>query len=847
MALSRRVRRLLARRGTLGIVAVGATLLIAAVWLAILYESARARDRAFARGGEVLGSLAVAFAAHVDRTIVGIDQALITIRDHMTRSEGPFDFARAVADAPALADIGASLALLDASGIAVAGNEPVVAGRPPLAGYFFFAGHVGVTDRLVVTEPLVSPLTSRCDFFASRSIRDRGGRLTGVLVLSVPPAYLIDLFGRAALGTDGAVALIGDNGVVWARAGSAPVGCVRRLPDLQGMMRTSAVEDGLLEVSSPVDSLHRLVAFRRVGALPFQVFTGMAKDDVLAPARREGWRYILFGLALTLTLAAGAVLVGRDVTKRQRVQRMLRRINLRLAASRRTAEARRQQLMASVLHGRDGISIFDPDGRLVLSNYAHRSLLGYPEELVRPGTPGLAHLRFQLARGDFGAMEDPEAEAQRLYHRFRNDPPLHFERAFPDGKRLLYRRAVTPDGSIVTIYTDVTEQRRQIAELRAARRTAIEAAERKSELLGVVGHEIRTPMTGIVGFLDLLAGTELTLEQRTYLGIATTSSQALLALLDDVLTHARIEAGRLPLQLADWALSDLLNDTGDLFRPTAARKGVHIQVRPAADLPRRVVTDGVRLRQILGNLVANAVRLTPTGTVTVAAEIERAADDDFTLPRRWLRFSVQDDGPGVPDGEKATIFEAYVQGQGGLETAEGSGLGLAVCRRLVELFGGRIGVADAPGGGAVFWFTVPLRPSENAGAAVPSTRPRLRTLVVEDNPANQYLARRFLEHLGHDATVVPAADAAESRLGAEAFDLLILDRRLADGDGLDLLRRIRARRDGDRMAIILATAAVTDEGRAEAIAAGADHFLPKPYAIDDLAGAIDRSRQARAA
>ena len=480
-----------------------------------------------------------------------------------------------------------------------------------------------------------------------------------------------------------------------------------------------------------------------------------------------------------------------------------------------------------------------------MSNYAHRRLLGYPEELLRPGTSAREHLRFQATRGDLGQVADAAAAADRQFEILRRDPPLHFERALADGRRILYRRAITPDRRIVTLYHDVTEERRQVAELQEARQAAVEALERKSELLGMVGHEIRTPMTGILGFLQLMSRTQLTLEQRSYLGIARSSSQALLALLDDVLMHSRIEAGSLPLQLSDWQLDTLLQDTSALFTPAAASKGIQVRIRRAPDLPSRVVTDGVRLRQILGNLVANAVRMTPAGEITIAADLAPAEDGADGDPPRWIRISVSDDGPGVPDVEKSAIFEPYVQGRAAHDSGEGTGLGLAICRRLVELFGGRIGVEDSPSGGAVFWFTIPLQAVDPPGTDDAGAASRLRTLVVEDNPAIQYLVRQFLERLGHDVTIVPEAGGAVGRLEAEAFDLIILDRRLADGDGLDLLRWVRTRGDGDRIAVVVVTATDSIDARREALAAGADRFLLKPYAIEELAHAIALSRTAR--
>ncbi len=835
------------RRTGIWILVTATGLVIVGIWVAVWFESGRARMRALERGGADVSNLAIAFAAHVERTILGIDQALLTIRDQIRRTEGGVKLKGAADAAPALRNLDAAVAILDRDGVMVDSNLGIRPENVSLADRFFFAAHRSGGDHMVVGEPIVSPITFRCNFSVSRPLMTGGG-LGGVLVVSIPPSSLVDLFASVSLGRDGAVALIGNMGVTWVRAGSAPSGCGRMVHDRVRHAAARLAGQGVMDVPSRVDGIDRIIGFRPVSGLPLQVFVGAAKPYLLEGARREARRYAAFAAVLTLVLAVGVLLIARNLERRRRAQATLRGLNRRLAEARRTAEARSQQLAASLYGVRDGISIFDGGMRLVLSNASHRTMMAYPEELVRPGTPVRAFLRFQAARGDFGRDVDPDQEADRRVARLREESLEKPERLSPAGRHLELRRSFTADGSMVTVYRDVTEERRQMADLAEARRAAMAAAERKSELLAVVGHEIRTPMTGILGFMKLIEGTQLTLEQRTYIGIATSSSQALLALLDDLLTHSRIEAGRLALQLSEWQLDSLLQDTSALFTPAAARKGVRIRWRRGPDLPEWIVTDGVRLRQLVGNLVANAVRLTPAGEILIAAERLHSPPGDSARPVGWVRISVADRGPGIPQWEKQQIFEPYVQGRAGAEQGEGSGLGLAICRRLVELFGGEIGVVDRDGGGVEFWFTLPLLPAPvpdpepDHGAA----GPRLRVLLVEDNPANQFLARRFLEKLGHEVTVVSEAATAAARIEAEAFDLIVVDRRLGEGDGLALLRRVRAGGHGGAVAIIMATATTAGDAREEALAAGADEFLCKPYSIRMLAEAIQRSRERHA-
>ncbi|MGE0724326.1 MAG: ATP-binding protein, partial [Alphaproteobacteria bacterium] len=424
------------------------------------------------------------------------------------------------------------------------------------------------------------------------------------------------------------------------------------------------------------------------------------------------------------------------------------------------------------------------------------------------------------------------------------------------GRLIEMQRTVTPDGGFVSLYRDVTEHRRSMNELAEARRIAEDAAARKSEILAIVGHEIRTPMTGIVGFLQLLEGTTLTIEQRTYLGIAATSSQALLGLLDDLLVHSRGEAGMLATQLDDCDLHAILRDAAALFGPVAARKSVHLDWQVADDVAVMARTDPGRLRQIVNNLTANGVKFTQSGDVLVRAETIPVPEGRIAaIGERWLRITVADRGPGVPDAEKQRIFEPYVQGSaaGTGDQMVGTGLGLAICRRLVALLDGTIGVADRPGGGAVFWVEVPILPA-TAGPVVeavssdPLDEPGRRILVVEDDPVNQYLAKRFVEHLGHRIEIAGSGSDALARLSEGGFDVVLMDRQLPDADGIDVVRRLRSGPRGRDLAVVVVTASVDDSSKRLAIEAGAEELLVKPYRLVGLRAAIDRAvRKRRAA
>ncbi len=382
-------------------------------------------------------------------------------------------------------------------------------------------------------------------------------------------------------------------------------------------------------------------------------------------------------------------------------------------------------------------------------------------------------------------------------------------------------------------------------DLRAARARAEQSNEAKSEFLATMSHEIRTPMNGVLGMLDLIGGEEIQGEKARYLGLARDSAHGLLTVINDILDYSRLEARSVALEAVAFDPAEAARSVAELLREGAAAKGVALTLELAPDLPATVVGDPARTRQVLFNLVGNAVKFTRAGSVTLAlghAPAEAGAVE--------LRFEVTDTGIGIPAEVLGRLFERFSQAEG--STARrygGSGLGLAISRQLVRLMGGDIAVESEPGKGSRFSFSVRC-PREAGGRPVKRSAPPpvipaaslARILVVEDNEVNQLLITRMLARRGHVVQLARDGEQALRRLEREQFDLVLMDVHLPGMDGVTATRRIRQMRPPrGRMPIIALTADAMMGDRDRYLAAGMDDYISKPIDTEALHDAIARA------
>ena len=369
--------------------------------------------------------------------------------------------------------------------------------------------------------------------------------------------------------------------------------------------------------------------------------------------------------------------------------------------------------------------------------------------------------------------------------------------------------------------------------LEQARDEALAAARAKVAFLANMSHELRTPMHALLGITELLKGGALPPESQTeLLEIASRSGDAMVTMLDDVLDLAKASAGRLSIDKAPFDPGAVVDDVVALLEPQALKKGLALDARLTGALPALVEGDRVRLRQVLTNLVGNALKFTERGTVDVVVS---GADGH-------LRFEVVDTGIGIAPEALSRLFQPFVQVDASTTRRYGgTGLGLAISRQLVELMGGTIGATSEPGRGSRFWFTVKL-PTVEARALPPPEAPTpghapLRVLLAEDNAVNQRVATRMLEQLGHRVVVVGNGAAALERLSSESFDVVLMDVHMPELDGLEATRRIR-RGPTPQPRIIALTASAMPEEREACFTAGVDDFLTKPVKLEQLRRAL---------
>lgn len=494
------------------------------------------------------------------------------------------------------------------------------------------------------------------------------------------------------------------------------------------------------------------------------------------------------------------------------------------------------------------VFMLDPDGLVADWNCGAQRIYGYAAADIIGRHVGVLFTPEDLADGvPNEALEDARHRGKsvgagwRLRQSGERFPARAEMRAIRDaGGSFLGFGSVTRDMTELQALDDVRSEARRDQDARGRAESANQAT---SDFLAMISHEIRTPLTGIKGFADILVAGDLSPLQRRYVELARSSCAALMTVVDDVLDFSKIESGQFDLHPEPLSLATLAHNVLSAVLGTAGPKGLSLAVTIAPDVPTLLLGDPDRLRQILLNLLTNAVKFTLRGGVTLAVTHEGTRPEG-----ECVKLAVIDTGIGIPENRLERLFNRFSQADRDTRSRfGGTGLGLAISKQLVERMGGRIGVETALGRGSTFWFTVtlpraaavPAGPADGMPASTPAKNVRL--LVVEDRTMNQEIARVFLEHAGYDVHVVDSGAGAIAAVQTERFDAVLMDMQMPEMDGLEATRRIRAL-GGDlaRMPIIALSARVRPEDILECRAAGMDDHLGKPFDRHQMYRVIDR-------
>lgn len=834
------------RRLRLAVIFGVATLLLAQ-WVTTGLLVSRARDAAMSAASDTVQRIARAVEASLNRNFVSVDAMLAGLPPILAplSAEGTLDMAvvnRVLRELNNQNFTFRDVLLVQPDGSPVASGLAVSRRRPlpaSLTSSFFDSG--SRAGQVLIGGPFRNPATGEWALFLARRISlPQAGPL--IAVAEVPVPVISTLLAVSGEGAGLRIALERDDGTLMA---SLPhdetlIGHKLLPPSAERLSQPDGNE--VFKAISRFDGSHVISAVRPTLYPTLSLAVSMQLDSALAGWERERTRAYMIsaGFAVLVMVIAATLILALRQREKVEAERSRWRATLENAIDSMT----------------DGFVMWDANDRLVACNSRYKDFYRVSAPFITPGAHFDDIMREGFKRGQYPqAGEDVDAflEEMRLWHRGENRP---MERLLPDGRWVLITERATPGGGTVGIRTDITEIKRTIDDLAAARDAAAAAGEAKSQFLARMSHELRTPLNSILGFAQvLLNDPRITTDQKEQLQTLHDAARHLLDLVNGLLDLSKIAAGRLEMRPAPTELRPLLERCITLMGPEIVRKEQRFHMDVRVGTPVAVMADPTRVRQLLLNLLSNAVKFTPTGGEIWLRAIP--LDDG-----KVLRLEVQDSGPGVPPEQQHLLFQDFVQLAApttGNDVGTGTGLGLAIASQLAALMGGRIGCDSPPEGGALFWVELPLQEVElfwqgvpAAAASSSSAQPEpvvqqlptpvapardvpLRVLVVDDVAANRLVARAMLTSAGHHVTLVEDGSAALTAVQAEEFDLVLMDLQMPVMDGLEATRRIRQLPlPRNQVPIVAVTASVLPEQVEACRAAGMDAHLSKPIDRESL-------------
>jgi PAS domain S-box-containing protein len=819
-------------------VIVFAVATIAMLWVGIGCSVFQSRAATIEQARTGLNNLARAHQEHVDLLLATADRATRLIREQYLKRSDADEPDAIHRDAKFHNPMFLQLTVAGPDGRILSSTAGPMQRRTNILDREDFQVHLrGHDDILFIGRPVSIGDVNDWGIPISRRIDLPDGRFGGVVVLLIDARQIGGFYQDMGLGSNGVTEVARLDGVSIVRVTAA--GGLTAGHDISLSPVTLAAREqpsGWVRVKSATGGLAQYFAFRRLEDEPLYVTAGMSEADILISWRGSTHWFVVIGGVATVLILGFACVIFCQIGRLQRS-----------AAALGTGE-RRFRKFAEV--AADWFWEVDENLRFTyISDSIEQYTGNRPDSFIGRTVAEVV----TTAHG--GMTADEAADVQRIwsprrdpikgFHVRRCDPTgqwhdlsINADPIFDEAERFLGFRGVGRD-----VTAEVAAQR-EIVRARDAAETATLA---KSSFLATMSHEIRTPLNAVLGIAGLILDDELSPRHRPMIEAIRESGEYLLVLLNNILDFSKLDAGKLELDEAPFAPRSLVAATVQMLAARAAAKGLTLSATVEDSLPQSLRGDAGRLRQVLINLLGNAIKFTETGGITLRIASQETRADGIVI-----RCVVTDTGIGIKPEILPTLFQEFRQGESSIARRYGgSGLGLAICRQLVERMGGTIGIESEPGCGSQFWFTVPLQEDRTeaarAGAedgkaslecieaALAARRPKLRVLVAEDNATNLFVTMRILQKLGIEADSAGDGIEAIAAVKARSYDLILMDMQMPNLDGLEATRNIR----GMPLAvasvpIIALTANTFAEDIRRCRDAGMNNFIAKPFSIGAL-------------